>query len=174
VQSLSDLELFGRIALAALLGFAIGWERELRGSAAGNRTFALVCAGSAAFTVLGVDAFPLTAEKLIAGIVTGIGFIGAGLILHTSSGEAKGLTTAATVWCAAAVGILAGGGLMVVAALFSALVVFILEVRYIPVIRLLDARRWTAKLDDDDDPEAIDALRLERKRSKETGDGPVT
>lgn len=163
MQNLSDLELFGRIALAAALGFAIGWEREVRGSAAGNRTFALVCAGSAAFTVMGVDVFPLTAEKLIAGIVTGIGFIGAGLILHTAAGEAKGLTTAATVWCASAVGILSGGGLLLVAALFTLLVVFLLEIRYIPVIRLLDARRWKPRVDDDAEPAAIDEVRRRRK-----------
>lgn len=72
---IDDLALFGRVALAAGLGFAVGWEREVRGHPAGSRTFALVAAGSAAFSAIALDAFPATAEKLIAGIVTGICFI---------------------------------------------------------------------------------------------------
>ena len=90
-----DLALFGRIALAAGLGFAVGWEREVRGHPAGSRTFALVAAGSAGFTAIAIDAFPSTAEKLIAGIVTGIGFIGAGVVLRDPGGHVRGLTTAA-------------------------------------------------------------------------------
>lgn len=148
-----DLELFGRIALAALLGFVLGWEREVRGQPAGNRTFALVCLGSCAFTVLGVDAFPATAEKLIAGIVTGIGFIGAGLILHTAQGELRGLTTAAAIWATAAVGILAGGARPVLAISVCALCLFMLEIRYIPLVRNLDARHWAARFTSDADPE---------------------
>ena len=81
-----DAAILGRIALAALLGYVIGWEREFRGSAAGDRTFALVALGSAAFAGLGAEHFPASAEKILAGVVTGIGFLGAGLIFGRESG----------------------------------------------------------------------------------------
>src|SRR4051794_19189854 len=70
--------LIARAALAAALGFLVGWERHIHGSPAGDRTHALVAVGASAFTTVGVVNFPSTAEKLIAGIVTGIGFLGAG------------------------------------------------------------------------------------------------
>jgi putative Mg2+ transporter-C (MgtC) family protein len=146
-----DLDLFGRVLLAAVLGFAMGWERRIRGQLAGDRTFALVCSGAAAFTILGVDAFPSTAEKLIAGIVTGIGFLGAGVILHTSQGNLKGLTTAAGIWAAAAVGVLAGGDRPVMATLFALLCILILEIRHIPGLRMLDADYVADRFANDED-----------------------
>ena len=139
---LHDLALFGRIALAAALGFGVGWEREVRGHPAGARTFALVCAGSAALTAIAVDAFPATAEKLIAGIVTGIGFIGAGIVLRDPHGHVRGLTTAAAIWAIAAVGIIAGGARFVLASLTALLFVAVLELRAIPLVRRLDPQRW--------------------------------
>jgi putative Mg2+ transporter-C (MgtC) family protein len=83
-----------RAALAAVLGFLIGWERSVHGSPAGDRTHALVALGSSAFTTVGVVNFPETAEKLIAGVVTGIGFLGAGLIFRQEGGVVRGLTLA--------------------------------------------------------------------------------
>ena len=147
-----DLDLYLRILLASGLGFAIGWERRIRGQVVGDRTFALVCSGSAAFTVLGVDAFPATAEKLIAGIVTGIGFIGAGIILHTSQGELKGLTTAASIWATAAVGVLAGGDRAWLALGFTLMILLILEIRHIPGLSWLDAERWEQRFANDEEP----------------------
>jgi hypothetical protein len=70
-----DLVLLTRIFVGSLLGCVIGWEREARGSAAGDRTFGLVSLGAAAFTAAGVEHFPATAEKVMAGIVTGVGFL---------------------------------------------------------------------------------------------------
>lgn len=147
-----DLVLFGRIALAALLGFVIGWEREARGQVAGDRTFTLVAMGAAAFTALSVDAFPATAEKLIAGIVTGVGFIGAGVVLRTPKGELRGLTTAAAIWAVAAVGVLAGASRPVLATLCAALILVILELRHVPGLRFLDARRYVGRFRDDASP----------------------
>jgi putative Mg2+ transporter-C (MgtC) family protein len=142
-----DLALFGRIALGAALGYAIGFEREVRGQAAGDRTFALVALGSAAFTAIAIDAFPSTAEKLIAGIPAGVGFIGGGLLLRQGDeGVVRGLTTAAAIWSAAAVGVIAGGGRLVLAALSTSLVLLALELREIPGLRLLDARRYAPKM----------------------------
>ncbi len=142
-MSLHDFALFGRIALSSALGFVIGWEREVRGRPAGARTFALVCGGSGALTVISIDAFPTTAEKLIAGIVSGIGFIGAGLVLRDDVGHLRGLTTAAAIWAVAAIGIMTGSGRFVLATSTSALVLFVLEFHAIPLLRLLDAQRWS-------------------------------
>ncbi len=131
-----DLALVGRIALGALLGFAIGWEREHRGSAAGDRTFALVALGAAGFTAIGVENFPSTAEKVIAGVVTGIGFLGAGLIMRGSEGSSvHGLTTAAALWASASMGIFAGAGEGLIAVAVTILILFILEAQHTPGVR---------------------------------------
>jgi putative Mg2+ transporter-C (MgtC) family protein len=146
-----DLSLFGRVALSALLGFAIGWEREVRGHPGGARTFALVSAGAAALTTIGLDAFPVTAEKLVAGIVTGIGFVGAGLVLHGPRGEVKGLTTAAAVWAVATVGIIAGAARFVLALASAVLYLTILESRSLPSLDRLDPRRWQRRFSEPDE-----------------------
>lgn len=134
-----DLTLLVRIVIGAVLGFAMGWEREARGSEAGDRTFALVSLGAAAFTAAGVEHFPATAEKVMAGIVTGVGFLGGGMILR-EGGAVRGLTTAAALWATAAVGMLAGIGELLIAGLVAALTIFILEIPYIPGLRRFDAR----------------------------------
>jgi putative Mg2+ transporter-C (MgtC) family protein len=113
-----------RLVLAALLGGIIGLERELKHKPAGLRTNMFICFGAALFTVLS-DA--LAGEhtgdhtRIAAQIIPGIGFIGAGSILHTR-GLTTGLTTAATLFVVASVGMAAGGGLYLTAA-FSTLVV---------------------------------------------------
>jgi putative Mg2+ transporter-C (MgtC) family protein len=137
------LAVFGRVALATLLGYAIGWEREFRRSPAGDRTFALVALGSAAVTALGVRDFPASAEKVIAGVVTGIGFLGAGVIFRSETGGPHGLTTAASLWAAATIGILVGATEYFVAVSSTVLVLLILEAQYLPGLRHLsgDARR---------------------------------
>jgi putative Mg2+ transporter-C (MgtC) family protein len=146
-----DLALFGRIALATGLGYVLGFEREMRGQDAGDRTFALVTLGAAAFTALGVDTFPSTAERLIAGIITGVGFIGGGLLLRSSdTGMVRGLTTAAAIWASAAVGVIAGAGRLVLAALTTLLILVCLELRQIPGVRLLDARRYAHRMSKDE------------------------
>lgn len=110
-----------QLAIASALGFAIGLEREHRRKAAGMRTFALVCLGSALFTILSIDGMRLLApesgydpSRIAAQIVVGIGFIGAGLIfLHGN--KVQGLTTAAALWVAAAIGMAVGIQLYAVA-----------------------------------------------------------
>jgi putative Mg2+ transporter-C (MgtC) family protein len=147
-----DLALFGRIALAAGLGFGVGWEREVRGHPAGSRTFALVAAGSAGFTAIAIDAFPSTAEKLIAGVVTGIGFIGAGVVLRDPTGHVRGLTTAAAIWSIASVGVIAGAARFVLAALVAVLFLIVLELPNVPILKLLDPARWAHHFADENNP----------------------
>ena len=139
----SDLEALGRVALGGLLGYVIGFEREYRGSDAGDRTFALVCMGSAAFTAIGVAQFPATAEKILAGIVTGIGFLGAGLIMRGDGGGVRGLTTAASLWATAALGVFVGAGELLLAVGLMLLALAILEAQRVPVVgKLLDGGQW--------------------------------
>ena len=135
----TDAAILGRVALAALLGYVIGWEREFRGSAAGDRTFALVALGAAAFTGLGAEHFPASAEKILAGVVTGVGFLGAGLIFGRDSGGIHGLTTAASLWATSAVGVLLGAGEYFVGVAACALLVFVLEFEKLPGMSSFDA-----------------------------------
>lgn len=114
-----DWSPLGRLMLAALLGGLLGAERELSGKPAGLRTNVLICLGSALLTELsvavaraaGVGADP---GRIAAQIVSGIGFIGAGTILH-ARGSVIGLTTAATLWVGAAIGMAVGAGALLLA-----------------------------------------------------------
>jgi putative Mg2+ transporter-C (MgtC) family protein len=118
-----QLTLVGRMALAGILGFAAGLERELRGKDAGTRTFGLMAVGTAGVTGLGVEVYPASAEKVIAGVVTGIGFLGAGVIWRARVGQARGLTTAAALWATAGIGVLVGAGLYITGLLAEAIVI---------------------------------------------------
>ncbi|MEP7053657.1 MAG: MgtC/SapB family protein [Actinomycetota bacterium] len=133
-----DLSLWARVVTAALLCFALGYERELRGQDAGDRTFALVGLGAAAFTIAGIDALG-NADRIVQGITTGIGFIGGGLLFQ-SGRKTHGLTTAAALWTAAAIGVLAGSGRFVLSSLMTATVLLLLEIQHIPGLGFLDAR----------------------------------
>ena len=107
------------ILLAVVLGFAIGYERKLRYKEAGIRTHTIVCAGSALIMVVSKYGFSdiqeYDASRVAAQIVSGIGFLGAGIIIYRKH-EIHGLTTAAGVWATAGVGMAAGAGMYVVAA----------------------------------------------------------
>lgn len=111
-STLSDIELTQRLLLAALLGGILGLEREWRNKEAGLRTNILITIGSALFTVMSIeltDGKTGDPSRVAAQIVTGVGFLGAGAIMRTSGGI-QGLTTAATIWVNAAIGVAAGGG----------------------------------------------------------------
>ena len=115
-----------RLAVAALLGGMIGLERERKHRPAGLRTNMFMCFGSAMFTMLSVLLAGPSGQdqsRIAAQIITGIGFIGAGSILH-SRGGVQGLTTAATIYVVAAIGMCTGAGLMLPATLATALVIF--------------------------------------------------
>jgi putative Mg2+ transporter-C (MgtC) family protein len=120
-----QLILVGRVAAAAALGSLVGIEREYRGKAAGDRTFALLALASAAFVAMGLMLFPASGDRVVQGVATGVGFIGAGIIFR-GEGGVKGLTTAAASYGAAAMGAVAGAGLLVAAAI-AALIVLVLE-----------------------------------------------
>jgi putative Mg2+ transporter-C (MgtC) family protein len=133
----TELVVVGRVALAAFLGYAIGLERAYRGKRAGDRTFALLALGSAAFVGLGVELFPYTADRVIQGVAAGVGFLGAGIIFQ-ARGAVHGLTTAAASWAAAAIGAVAGGGLYVAAVGVTMLTLLVLELHQLEILRRLD------------------------------------
>jgi putative Mg2+ transporter-C (MgtC) family protein len=128
-----DLVFIGRIALAGFLSFLIGWEREARGSHAGDRTHALVAIATAAFTSIGVERFTEDAGRIIQGTVTGVGFLGAGMIMK-EGGQVIGLTTAAGLWAVAAVGIMIGAGEYTMGIGLTALVLLVLIKEKVPVL----------------------------------------
>jgi putative Mg2+ transporter-C (MgtC) family protein len=134
-------EAFLRLALAAALGGAIGLEREYRHKPAGLRTNILIALGSALFSILSVEvgAGAGSPDRIAAQVVTGIGFLGAGAILR--SGEnVHGLTTAATIWVNAAIGMAAGLGSYTVAAVAAAITLGVLAL--MPVMeKMVDRRR---------------------------------
>jgi putative Mg2+ transporter-C (MgtC) family protein len=124
LESVSWQELIVRLAIAAAAGMAIGLEREWREKSAGFRTITLVSTGSAIFVLAAVASAPAETVRMMTGIATGIGFLGAGSILQ-SRGTVSGLTTAATVWMASALGVTAALGefTLTVAGLLSTLIV---------------------------------------------------
>lgn len=128
-------ELAVRLLVAALLGSLVGWEREQAQRPAGLRTYMLVSFGSALFTVLSITAFGASADpgRLAANIAVGIGFLGAGTIFR--EGEVvRGLTTAAGLWAVAAIGMAAGVGHYLLAAISTVIVLVILAgVRFLEV-----------------------------------------
>jgi putative Mg2+ transporter-C (MgtC) family protein len=106
-----------KLALCLAAGIAIGVERQYRGKPAGIRTHALVIGGSMLLTVVSALADPASPARITAQIVTGIGFLGAGAILHREGGIVSNLTTAAEIWLSAAIGIAIGLGWYYLAAL---------------------------------------------------------
>ena len=132
IELQTQLDLGIRLLIAIVLGAIIGLERERRGHAAGLGTFALVTLGACVFSMVSDLVFAEAADntRIASGVVEGIGFLGAGLILHRGSGI-SGLTTAAALWATAAVGMLVGYGLYVLAVLTTVAVFIILAIRHV-------------------------------------------
>ena len=136
------VEDFVRLILAGVMGGLVGIEREVRGRQAGFRTYLLVCVGSALVMIVSAGIalhpwqVPATSEhvninvdpaRIAYGVMTGVGFLGAGVILHQER-KVRGLTTAAGLWCMAAVGLAVGFGMYVVSALATLLIFAALSV----------------------------------------------
>lgn len=114
-----------RILLAAACGSLIGWQREKAHKPAGLRTHMLIAMGAALFTVVSIYVFPGDPARISANIVTGIGFLGAGAIIHRTQ-AVEGLTTAASIWMVAAIGLAAGAGLYIIAPAATIIVFLVL------------------------------------------------
>ena len=125
-----ELELAMRLGVGLVLGAVIGFERELHRQPAGFRTHSLVALGSALFTIVSAYGFAgstVDPTRIAAQIVSGIGFIGAGTILR-HRGNIRGLTTAASLWSVAAIGMAAGAGMLAMAAIGTTLILVVLSV----------------------------------------------
>jgi len=141
----------GHLVVAAALTYALGFERALRGAPAGDRVFALIGTGSGVIGIIAAHGAP----NVLAGAITGIGFIGGGLVFRRAVGRNRvvvGLNTAAAIFAAAAIGGAAGQGRLLVAAVATVLAVFVLEIRHVRVLNMLDGRRWAARFRDDEAP----------------------
>lgn len=123
-----ELEMVLRIMLAIALGGVIGFQRGKAEKPAGLRDIILICAGAALFTVVSIYGFDVANQaRVAAGIVTGIGFLGAGAIIRRGEGGViKGLTTAATIWITAGIGMAAGAGMYIIASVTTLLVMLVL------------------------------------------------
>lgn len=124
-QILLQLGMLPDLLLSILLGFAIGFERRLRSKEAGIRTHTIVCVGAALMTIISRNIGNGDPGRIAAQIVSGVGFLGAGMIVYKQH-EVKGLTTAAGVWATAGVGMACGAGLCVVAVGATA-VIFVVQ-----------------------------------------------
>ncbi len=131
MNSLGYLDVFLRLGAAVLAGAVIGFDREVRRKPAGLRTMALVALGSAVFVVATATASTVdSASRVIQGVITGVGFLGAGSIIRGRTEESvRGLTTAASIWLAAAVGVACGLALWPVVLIASSfgLLILVLE-----------------------------------------------
>ena len=143
MMTLTTQEILIRLFLAAILGAVIGWDRRLHSKPAGLRTMSLVSLGSATFTLIGISAMlqltnaeqaagidvlvRLDTSRVIAGIVGGIGFLGAGAIIQ-SRGKVQGMTTASGIWMTAAIGVATALGqyTLAFAATFLAFIILVL------------------------------------------------
>ncbi|HSS09270.1 MAG TPA: MgtC/SapB family protein [Acidimicrobiales bacterium] len=148
-MSEADLALLARVAVGFALAYLFGFERQLRGSPAGDRTFALVGASAAAITAVASG----TSPQAVAGVVTGIGFLGAGVVVfQRQRGVIKGITTAATIFASAAIGVVVGYGHLLLGAITAAGLLLTLELEHIPFLRWLDARTYSARFQSDETP----------------------
>ncbi|MCC3217011.1 MgtC/SapB family protein [Chryseobacterium sp. X308] len=114
------------ILISVILGLFIGAEREYRNKSAGLRTFILVCFGACLFTILSIKIGVENPDRLAANIITGIGFLGAGVIFKGDN-KIEGITTATTIWATASIGMAVGSGYVYIALLGTTLVLLILS-----------------------------------------------
>ncbi|SFU48868.1 MgtC/SapB family protein [Butyrivibrio sp. INlla21] len=127
LESSNDIAVAIRLVVATFFGSLIGWERIVKRHSAGIKTFALVSLGSAVATALNVYLAQLPGlnadvSRIPAGVVSGIGFLGAGTILVTGRQQIKGLTTAASLWVTSCMGMAIGGGYLIIGVVCFALV----------------------------------------------------
>lgn len=150
-------EIILRMLLAVVLGGVIGWERELAGKPAGLRTMILVSLASAIFVLAAQQAAAQAGElndsiRAMAGIVSGVGFLGAGVVMRTQ-GDVRWLTTAASLWAAAALGLTSALGMYMIALVGGAMVFITLH--WLPAVEgwMRRSRKQTPPIDPEDKPE---------------------
>lgn len=136
-----EVEFAIKLALCLVLGVIIGVERELRNKPAGISTHCFVMAGACLFTFISTVADPNSPARIAAQVVSGVGFLGAGMILKSDNNSIRNLTTAAAIWFAAAVGMAIGIGWYAIAVIASVYAVI--------VPRIPHVKRWMASQHDE-------------------------
>lgn len=142
-----------RLFIAFILGGIVGLDREKHGRSAGIRTYAAVCLGAALFTSIAEHmGDTAAASRIIANILVGIGFLGAGIIYkNEQSNSSQGLTTAATIWCTAGIGVAVGLNMIVIAIAAASAIYFLLSLHHQKWYV-----KWKNKMKNDDNPDMID------------------
>jgi putative Mg2+ transporter-C (MgtC) family protein len=136
-----ELTIVLRAALAALLGFVIGREREVLEATNRARTVALAALTAASLVALTEAYYPDETARVVAGVVTGIGFLGAGAILRSSTGEVQGLTTAASMWAMSAIGMAVGLGHLLLGILLTLVIYVTIAITRWPALTRLSQLR---------------------------------
>mgnify|MGYP005810185225 FL=1 len=129
----AELTIVSKLIISFFLGAFIGFDRERHGQDAGIRTYAAVCIGATLFTAITAHLVsnPADTSRVIANIVTGVGFLGAGIIYRNNSvGTSHGLTTAATIWCTSAVGVAVGLNMFIISIVASLALYFLLSLHH--------------------------------------------
>jgi putative Mg2+ transporter-C (MgtC) family protein len=161
---ISDADLV-HILVAAGLAYAVGFERDVRRAGTGDRVFGLIGVAAGIVGVLAEHGAPAA----LTGVLTGVGFIGGGLLFRQEHPEmVRGLTTAAAIFAAVAIGAAAGEGRLLLATLGAAITLGILEIRYTPVLKLLDGRRWAGRFQHDEHAE-LGGSELDGDQAKDAG-----
>ncbi len=133
-----------RAVIAALLGFGIGWERKVLGAPIRARATALAAATAATLVALTDAFYPDETVRVLAGVVTGIGFLGAGAILRASTGEVSGHTTAASLWAMSGIGMAVGSGHELLGIMLAVVLYTIIAISEWPLLSQL-TRYWSQK-----------------------------
>ncbi len=133
-----------RAAIAAVLGFVIGWERKALGAPVRARATALAATTAATLVALTEAFYPDETARVVAGAVTGIGFLGAGMILRSSTGEVSGHTTAASLWAMTAIGMAVGSGHELLGILLAFVLYTIIAISEWPLLNRL-RQVWSKK-----------------------------
>lgn len=147
-EILRQLGMLPELLLSVVLGFAIGFERKVRSKEAGIRTHTIVCFGAALMMAVSKFAFGSEADtaRVAAQIVSGVGFLGAGMIVYKQH-EVKGLTTAAGVWATAGIGMACGGGLFVVAIVATVIMIVVQVVLHTNVSIFRHKHSYSVKIE---------------------------
>lgn len=132
-----ELTIALRAVIAALLGFVIGWERRALGAPVRARATALAATTAATLVALTQAFYPDETPRVVAGVVTGIGFLGAGAILRATNGEVRGHTTAAGLWAMSAIGLAVGSGHELLGVLLAVVLYTIIAISEWPLLTRL-------------------------------------
>ena len=136
----SDIIIILRTNLAVLLGLAIAWERKASGAPVRGKSIVLATMTCAALTAASMQVYGDEAERVVAGIVTGVGFLGAGMILRSATGEVRGQTSAAGLWTMSLVGITVGSGQEILGILLTLMAYVIIAWDEWPLVTRLKGR----------------------------------